>query len=201
MNNHWWCCYVEPVGVSPNEYCEPSLPKTVWVSTPYISRSLARHKYSLSASEGLLPLRQYRGSQIFADNNGSCLPHVLVTLEYLHLQLFGLNRNKSKLWHKGRRVEHRVIISQFGWKKIQINLGFNNKYGNHFFSGCRISRFLDNAHIEGRGQTTGQRSEEEQPDDRRGCLASVEGTFDTWAQKRFITHLILYQNWTHLQSK
>ena len=60
------------------------------------------------------------GHKSSADNNGSCSPHVLVTLEYLHLQLFGLNRNKSKLWHKGRRVEHRVIISQFGWKKIQI---------------------------------------------------------------------------------
>ena len=46
-----------PVGVRPNEYCEPSLPRTVWVSTPYISRSLANDKYSLSASEGLLPLK------------------------------------------------------------------------------------------------------------------------------------------------
>ncbi len=126
------------------------------------------------------------GHKSSTDNNASCSPHVLVTLEYLHLQLLGLNRNKSKLWHKGRRVEHRVIISQFGWKKIQI---LTTNMEIIFFPGCGISRFLDNAHIEGRGQTTGQRSEGEQPDDPRGCLASVAGTFDTWAQKRFITHL------------
>ena len=47
----------QPVGVSPNEYWEPSLPRTVWVATPYISKSLASDKYSLSASEGLLPLK------------------------------------------------------------------------------------------------------------------------------------------------
>ena len=29
-----------PVGVSPSEYCEPSLPSTVWVSTPYMASSL-----------------------------------------------------------------------------------------------------------------------------------------------------------------
>ena len=49
-----------PVGVSPSEYCEPSLPSTVWVSTPYISSSLARHRYSVSASHGLLPLNIIR---------------------------------------------------------------------------------------------------------------------------------------------
>ena len=52
-----WECVWLPVGVSPNEYCEPSLPRTVWVSTPYISRSLASDKYSFSASDGVLPLK------------------------------------------------------------------------------------------------------------------------------------------------
>ena len=29
-----------PVGVRPSEYADPSLPKTEWTSTPYISSSL-----------------------------------------------------------------------------------------------------------------------------------------------------------------
>ena len=40
-----------------------------------------------------------------------------------------------------------------------------------------------NTYIEGQEQTTEQRSEEEESGDPREYLASVEGTFDTWAHK------------------
>ena len=47
-----------PVGVSPNEYSEPSLPKTVCMSTPYISRFLALFKNCDSAWAGDNPLQK-----------------------------------------------------------------------------------------------------------------------------------------------